>query len=132
MSSLDLGLQKPKFVYITQGTEEECKITRDTLRLFNPGVVILDHKIEHDTSVIVLNAGSIVINEIPFMMNQTPNYLFNIQKENIEYYKESLINSTNPKHIELCIILKWRLQNFLVELYKNGKKIKNNNKNFKL
>lgn len=116
--ALDLSLKKPKTVFIKHMDSELYRITYESCLLFNPGISIVTDPLKN-TSGITLEAGELIINELPLLESQS-NYKYKISFVELESFYQTLLNSYYPKYRELAALLKLRLRNFAVQLEKNG------------
>ena len=118
---LDLNLEKPKTVFISPVDHDLYQMTCDSLRIFNPGIEIVD-TIEKNTSSISINSGDVVINELPYQ-GGIDHYVYAVPLNMMESYKDQILKSNLSKNKRLATLLRWRLRNYLVSLKKNGKDI---------
>ena len=116
--ALDLSLSKPKTVFIKQMESELYRITYESCIFFNPEILVVTDPLKN-SSGLTLEAGDVIINELPFMDSQGE-YEYKISFQELENFKKSLLEFRHPKYRELATILKLRLRNFEVQLAKNG------------
>ena len=118
IETLDLSLKKPSTVFIEPIDHEQYQLTYDSCKIFNPNIKIVKTK-EENTSGVTLKAGDVVINELPYISNDVQyEYCQSIDK--LKALRSQVLKSNLIKNKNLAILLKWRLKNFLVNIFKDG------------
>ena len=119
VKALVLTLAKPATVYIHPLEHEGYQLTEASCRIFNPNIqIVTDPAL--NTSGVVLQAGVVVINELPYLGTE-PDYSYAIKREEIETIRDKALASNLLKYKRLATLLKWRLANFKVGLSSKGK-----------
>jgi hypothetical protein len=121
IKTFDLSLQKPQTILIEPLVHEQYQVTYDSCKIFNPKINIVKTKKEN-ISGITIKAGSIVINEFPYMgSNTTYKYLASMNE--LQDCREDILKSNLRKYKDLATLLKWRLRNFKINLMNVAGKI---------
>ena len=115
---LNVELRKPEWVCIKRIEGADYDLTLATLKIFNPTIEVLDSP-RQDARGMMLEAGSIVINELPYLGGDAK-YLYAVGKDTIDEYKSMIMASNIEKYKRLSCLLKWRLRDFKVSLHKSG------------
>lgn len=121
IETLDLSLQKPNTVFIEPLDHEQYELTYDSCKIFNPNINIVKTK-DENTSGITIEAGDIVINELPYLKAKET-YKYKVSKDELESLREDILKSNIQKNKDLAIFLKWRLQNFSIQIKVDGNQV---------
>jgi len=121
IETLDLNLQKPSTVYIEPLDHEYYQLTHDSCKIFNPNIQIVKTK-EENISGVMLKAGDVVINELPYISNNV-HYEYCQSIEKLKALRTQVLKSNLIKNKNLAILLKWRLSNFQIFLESEGESI---------
>ena len=117
VNQLDLTLRKPKTVFIEPGLKDEYLITKESIKIFNPSIEIVEDPIKN-ISGITIKSGDVTINEFPYMNSMIKyEYLCNYKKINELF--DYLLNSPLLKFKRLATLLRLRLNNYKILLVKD-------------
>lgn len=118
IEGVNLNKVKPTNIYITESAFSsgyDKELTKNTALIFNPNLVFVD---DPDLAETVIDAGDIVINEIPY--DGIGDYVWKCRREELTYFKIKIATSNLLKYKRLAALLKWRLAMFRVCLTKGG------------
>jgi len=121
VKSLDLTLVKPKTIFIEPGENKEYALTRDSLKLFNPEVEIVDDE-NLNISKVKVKSGVVFVNELPYLINHH-SYQFKLNNDELSSQRNLILNSNLLKYRTLSLLLKWRLSQFKIQLKRKGTEI---------
>ncbi len=118
IEGFNLNKSKPTNIFIANASGTlvaDIELTKNTALIFNPNLEFVS---DSDLAEIVIDAGDIVINEIPY--DGSGDYVWKCKAEELIYFKRKIVESNLLKYKKLAALLRWRLDLFRVNLTKDG------------